>query len=326
MKDITQIKRIGIAGAGTMGYSMAEIFAAFGYEVLLFDISAEQINKAQDFIRINREVEVEQNRLTAEESAELVQKIKFTTEMELLAHVDFIVEAIVENIDIKLSFWSQLSRIVPEDIVLVSNTSGLSITKLATAVEKPERFLGMHWINPPHIIRLIEVIKGEKTSDENAKIVIDLAESVEKKAVAVNDAPGFVLNRIQFAVMREALHILEAGIADEAGIDAVMKYGLGIRYASLGPFEVADFGGLDIFHNISEYLFADLSNAERDFGKMKELFEAGHLGVKTGKGFYDYSDGKVEEVIRQRNINYERVAEALYDRLDQSEKMNEGSE
>ncbi len=184
MKDITQIKRIGIAGAGTMGYSMAEIFAAFGYEVLLFDISAEQIQKAHNFIRINREVEVEQNRLTAEESAQLLDKIKFTTDFDLLAHVDFIIEAIVESLDIKLSFWSQLSKIVPEDIILVSNTSGLSITKLAAVVAKPERFLGMHWINPPHIIRLIEVIKGEKTTDDNAQIVLDLAESVGKKTSA----------------------------------------------------------------------------------------------------------------------------------------------
>lgn len=313
MRGLDKIQHIGIAGAGTMGYSMGQIFARFGYQVTLFDISEEAIEKAKNFIKLNQEVEIYQNRVTQEQSEQIIEKIAFSNDINDFKGVDFLVEAIVEKLDIKLKFWSQLSKVVPDDIVLVSNTSGLSITKLAEAVNKPERFLGMHWINPPHIIRLIEVIKGEKTTEDNAQIVIGLAKKVGKKPVGVNDAPGFVLNRLQFAIMREALHILENGIADIEGIDDVMKYGLGIRYASLGPFEVADFGGLDIFHNISEYIFADLSDAKADFGMLKKHFEAGNLGVKTNKGFYDYSEGKAEEVIRKRNINYEKVAEALYE-------------
>ena len=155
----------------------------------------------------------------------------------------------------------------------------------------------MHWINPPHIIPLVEVISGDLTNDETAQVIYDVAVKCEKKPVKVHDAPGFVLNRIQFAIMRESLHIVEEGITDVKGVDDVMKYGLGLRYACLGPFEVADFGGLDIFRNISSYLFADLSNADKEFGLLKEHFENNELGVKTQKGFYDYSDGKDVEAI-----------------------------
>lgn len=174
----------------------------------------------------------------------------------------------------------------------------------------------MHWINPPHIIRLIEVIKGEKTNEGSTQIVVDFSVKLGKKPVAVKDAPGFVLNRLSLAVVREALHIQQEGIADVEGIDEIMKYGLGIRYANYGPFEIVDLGGVDIIHNIAEYLFEDLSNAPQDFGLMKELFEEGHLGIKTGKGFYDYSDGKVEKKIDERNQRFQAVVDALYDDLD----------
>lgn len=305
-----EIKQVGIAGSGTMGYSMAQIIAENGYQVLIYDISADQLKRAEELIRLNLEgAEVEK-------PEEVLARITFTNEINDFAETDFVIEAIIENLEVKQKFWAELSQIVPEDIVLCSNTSGLSITKIAEHIHVPERFAGMHWINPPHIIRLVEVMKGEKTSEEATQVVIDFAEKLGKKPVAVKDAPGFVLNRLQFAVVREALHILEEGIADARGIDDIMKYGLGIRYASYGPLEVADLGGLDIFHNISEYLFEDLSDAKKDFGKMKELFEAGDLGIKTGKGFYDYSDGKVEETIKTRNRRFEAVADALYDDLD----------
>lgn len=306
----TELKNISIAGAGTMGYSMAQIFAQHGYEVQIYDISDEQLGKAKDLIRLNLDGAGVTN------IDEVLDRIRFTSNLKDFAHTDFVVETIVENLEIKTKFWDELSQIVPEDIVLCTNTSGLSITELSKHVLHPERFIGMHWINPPHIIRLIEIIKGKKTNDETIEIVVDLSKKVGKKPVVVNDALGFVTNRIQLAIIREALHIVEEGITDVKGVDDIMKYAFGIRYASYGPFEVMDFGGIDTFHNISEYLFEDLSNAKKDYGIMRELYESGQLGIKSGKGFYDYSDGKAEEAITIRNKRFEAVAEALYADLD----------
>ena len=171
----------------------------------------------------------------------------------------------------------------------------------------------MHWINPPHIIPLIEVIKGEHTTDENAEAVRDLALKVGKKPVIVKDAPGFVLNRIQLAILRECLYIQERGIASIEAIDDVMKYGLGLRYACFGPFQVSDLGGLDVFQNIASYLFADLSDAKESFGLLKDCVENKHLGVKSGSGFYDYSNGKDDEVIKYRDQMYTKLVKCLYE-------------
>lgn len=311
MKKLEEIQHIVIAGAGTMGYSMGQIFARFGYQVTIYDISREAIERAKDFVRLNQEIEVVKKDILPEESKELLERIKYSTEKTVFLTADFVVEAILENLEIKHQFWEEISKMVPEDILLCSNTSGLSITEISRKVHKPERFLGMHWINPPHIIPLIEIIRGEQTHGENAKLVYDLALRLEKKPVIVKDAPGFVLNRIQFAIMRECLHIEEEGIADIPSIDQVMKYGLGIRYACLGPFEVADFGGLDIFHHIASYLYKDLGREEEDFGKLKEAYENGNLGIKTKRGFYDYGEGRDQEAIRKRNNLYEKVAEAI---------------
>lgn len=171
----------------------------------------------------------------------------------------------------------------------------------------------MHWINPPHIIPLVEVICGDETSKETAATVFQIAEALGKKPIMVKkDAPGFALNRIQFAVLREAMHIVESGIADMEDVDKVLKYGLGMRYACLGPFEVSDLGGLDTFYRISSYLFKDLSSATEVSDLLKNLVDQGFCGVKAGKGFYDYSNGRGDEVISKRDADFIKIANCLY--------------
>lgn len=307
------IRIIGIAGAGTMGLSMAQSFAKYGYSVKLYDLFPEALDRAKHIIGLNQETEVNEGVLSAEDSRKLLSRITYEKDMQCFADVDFLIEAIKEDLDVKREFWAAVSAVVPDNAILASNTSGLSITKIADAIKKPERFCGMHWINPPHIIPLVEVIKGEKSSDDTTKAVYDLAVAVGKKPVTVKDAPGFALNRIQFAIMRECLHIAEQGIASIEDVDNVMKYGLGIRYACLGPFQVADLGGLDIFYNIASYLFADLSNAREPFYKLKEHAENKEYGVKSGKGFYDYSDGKADEVIRFRDETFTKLSKCLFE-------------
>lgn len=312
MKTAKDVKRIVIAGAGTMGSSMGETFAKYGYDVTLYDIFPSALEKAGNLIRLNQETEVAEHVVTPEESAALLERIRYSEDKACFEGADLIVEAILEKLDVKHAFWAEISALVPEDAILASNTSGLSITAIAEVVKRPERFGGMHWINPPHLIPLIEVIQGKKTDDETAAAIRDMALAVEKKPVIVQDAPGFALNRIQLAVLRECLHIVEQGIATPEAVDDVMKYGLGMRYACLGPFEVCDLGGLDIFYNIASYLFEDLADEKAPFGMLADRFEKGQYGVKTAAGFYDYAGGKDAEKIKYRDRMFTKISKCLF--------------
>ena len=312
MKTAKDVKRIVIAGAGTMGSSMGETFAKYGYDVTLYDIFPSALEKAGNLIRLNQETEVAEHVVTPEESAALLERIRYSEDKACFEGADLVVEAILEKLDVKHAFWAEISELVPEDAILASNTSGLSITAIAEVVKRPERFGGMHWINPPHLIPLIEVIQGKKTDDETAAAIRDIALAVEKKPVIVQDAPGFALNRIQLAVLRECLHIVEQGIATPEAVDDVMKYGLGMRYACLGPFEVCDLGGLDIFYNIASYLFEDLADEKAPFGMLAERFEKGQYGVKTAAGFYDYAGGKDAEKIKYRDRMFTKISKCLF--------------
>ena len=174
----------------------------------------------------------------------------------------------------------------------------------------------MHWVNPPHLIPLVEVIAGDKTAEETLTIVKEVAESIHKKPVLVKkDVPGFILNRLQFSVLREALNIVENGIASAEDVDNVMKYGLGMRYAGIGPFETVDLGGLDTFYNVASYLFRDLSDVKEVKGLLAELYQKGDFGTKTGKGFYDYSGDKAEKAIDKRDKTFIKLAKCLYSDL-----------
>jgi len=306
-------KKVAIAGAGIMGSSIAQIFARNGFQVTLYDIETEFLGRSKSLIDLNQKALVEAGDISETESQKIKTLIEHTLKICDFKDADFVVEAIVEEMEAKHALWSKISELVAEDAILTSNTSGLSISKIAEAVKNPERFCGMHWINPPHIIPLVEVICGEKTSRETADRVFRIAELLGKKPIMVKkDAPGFALNRIQFAVLREAMHIVGEGIADMEDVDKVLKYGLGMRYACLGPFEVADLGGLDTFYRISSYLFQDLSAATEVPDMLRNLVEQGACGVKSGKGFYDYGNGRDAEVIAQRDAEFLKLANCLF--------------
>lgn len=307
------VEKIVIVGAGIMGASFAQIFAQYNYEVVVYDNSLEGIHKGERLIKLNQTELISSEELTEKESQEILSRISFTLDMKCFAETDFVLEAIIEKMDIKKEFWEQVSKIVAEDIVLASNTSGLSITEMATVIKNPERFCGMHWVNPPHIVPLVEIISGAKTVDETLKIVWDIAKSLHRKPVMVKkDAKGFVLNRLQYAVLREALYIVEEGIASMEDVDNVMKYGLGMRYAAIGPFETVDLGGLDTFRMIGEYLFRDLSDAKEVPDLLKSRYDEGAYGIKTGRGFYDYPDDKADQVVKKRDSDFLKLAKCLY--------------
>lgn len=313
MKDLNSINKVGIAGAGTMGAGIAQTFAEQGFEVVLYDLEDKFLDRGRDIIETNQISLIKENILDERKAVESLNMINFTTDKRSLAESDLIIEAIIEKMDIKHSFWGELSTMVKEDTILTTNTSGLSITEIAKAVPQKELFAGMHWWNPPHIIPLIEIIKGDQTSQETAELLVDLVNKIGKKPVLVKkDVNGFIGNRIQFSVLREALHIVEQGIASYEDVDAVLKYGLGFRYAILGPFETADLGGLDTFYYITTYLFNELSRATEGSATLKELVDNNNLGVKTGRGFYDYYDGRDKEIVQRRDLNFLKMLKYIY--------------
>ncbi len=298
--QMERIHKIVIAGSGVMGGSIALLFAQHGYEVTVYDISEKGLEQCK-------------RRLKEEGGTGVVA---YTREKGCFAQADFVIEAIVENLEIKHAFWREISAIVPGQAILTTNTSGLSITQIAKAVISPERFCGMHWLNPPHICPLIEVIKGEKTDAETANLVSQTGIQVGRVPVTLEkEVPGFLINRFQFAILREAMSLVESGVARKEDIDRVFKYGLGLRYACLGPFEIADLGGLDTFYRIASYLFKDLSDAKQVPAMLSELAENGDYGVKTGKGFYEYSDDRAQRVIEKRDKDFRKVADCLYAHL-----------
>lgn len=310
---LEEVKKIGVAGAGTMGAGIAQIFAQKGYEVVVTDIGEKYLENAKKIISINNSSLIEEKLITESEAENAMKKISFTTDKKAFSDADVIIEAIIEKIDIKQDFWKEVEEIAKEDAIFATNTSGLSITEISEKIEKKGRFIGMHWWNPPHIIPLIEIIRGKGTDDETVDLLVELVKAIDREPVVVQkDANGFIGNRIQFAVFREALNIVEQGIATVEDVDRAMKYGLGFRYAVIGPFETADLGGLDTFYYISSYLFNELGDAKEPSDMLKDLVDNNNLGVKSKKGFYDYSNGKDEEAMKNRDKMFFKMLKHIH--------------
>lgn len=296
------IKQIGVAGAGTMGAGIAQILAQHGYQVVLVDREERFLEVGQQIIQTNISI-LQNHDLISDDEIQLVnQNIRYSTDQTDFQGVELVIEAIVEKLDIKQQFWQAVERIVSRETILASNTSGLSVNAMSQNLQHKDRFIGMHFWNPPHIIPLVELIKGDETSDQTVQALEALCQRIGKESVVVlKDAPGFIGNRLQFAVVREALHILEEGIATAEDIDKAMRFGPGFRYPHIGPLQAADLGGLDVFYFIQSYLNAELADRKDVSPLLKDKVERGELGTKVKRGFYDYPADKAEQVIARRD-------------------------
>ncbi len=302
------VKRAAMIGAGTMGAGMGMCYAQAGYEVVLYDVEAGQLAWALERIANSQAVFVAEGLISAPAAEAARGRILTTTDLAAaLDGVQFVLEAAPEKLELKQRLFREMEALCPADTILATNTSGLSITAIASVCDHPERVGGQHWANPAEIVPLVEVIRGERTSDQTFEIIYRVTERLGKVPVRVQkDVPGFASNRLQFAVLREALHLVAEGIVSAEDVDRTLKNGVGFRYPWLGPLETADLGGLDTFHSVAQYLLPALSTMQATPGFFDRLIQEGKLGIKTGEGFYDYADADRDEILRERDLYFVR--------------------
>ncbi len=280
------IETVGVVGAGTMGNGIAHVFAQNGYHVRLVDVSQDILDRALQTIRKNLERQAKKAIIQEGEIDPILSRIQTATEVEAMRDAQLVVEAVVENVDVKRELFQKLDAITAPEAILASNTSSISITEIAAATHRPQQVVGMHFFNPVPVMKLVEVIRGLATSDETFDRIMELSRKLGKEPVAVNDYPGFVSNRVLMPMINEAIYCVMEGVATPEAVDTVMKLGMN---HPMGPLTLADFIGLDVCLHILEVLHRELGDDKyRPCPLLRKMVAAGHLGRKSGKGFYEY--------------------------------------
>lgn len=283
-----EIKKIGVLGAGSMGNGIAQVAAQAGYQVVMRDIEDRFVENGLKNINAFLTKSVEKGKMTEDQKKSILSRIKGTTQMEELKEVDFVIEAVFEDLELKRTVFKALDELTAPHVILTTNTSSMSITEIAMATKRPEKVAGMHFFNPAPLMKLVEVIRGYHTNDETVQIVMEMSKKMGKEPVEVKkDTPGFIVNRLMIPHFIEAIRMLEEGVASREDIDKAVK--LGLNYP-MGPFELMDLTGIDIALHVTEYLYKELNKESKWSAPplLKSMIRAGKLGRKTKGGWYQY--------------------------------------
>jgi 3-hydroxybutyryl-CoA dehydrogenase len=316
--NLNDIQTVAVVGSGIMGHGIAQSFMMNGYTVMLYDLDKSILETAKAQIKNNLELFRQAELITDEDIGNAMKRLTLTADLEKAAKpADFIVEAIPEDLSLKQDLFCQIENICDQNTIIASNTSSLRLTDIGVRVKNKKRLVITHWFNPPQLVPTVEVVRGEETSDEVIDVTYDLLAKIKKVPVKINkELPGFLVNRIQIALVREVLDLYEKGIASAADIDKAIKGSIGFRLASIGPLITMDLGGLNTWLKVSENLLPDIQSATEPPGALQKLVEAGHEGIKSGKGFFDYSmdfsKGELEDTIKKRDQDFLHRLKNLY--------------
>tara|TARA_B100000959_G_scaffold40450_1_gene40063 strand:- start:3670 stop:4554 length:885 start_codon:yes stop_codon:yes gene_type:complete len=292
------MKKISIIGAGTMGNGIAQVFAMNNYHVNLIDLNSNSLTNAINRITTNLDRMIKRDVISSDQKTATLDNISTSTDINNAKLSDLVIEAVTENIKVKMKIFTQLDQICSSETILATNTSSISITEIAASTKREDKVIGMHFMNPVPIMKLVEVIRGRKTSDETTKTIIELSETIKKIAIEVNDYPGFIANRILLPMINEAIEALNKGVAKVKNIDSIMKIGMG---HPMGPLQLADFIGLDVCLSILEVMHEGFKNSKYAPSELLvNMVKSGKLGIKSGEGFYDYSESKKAELVSKQ--------------------------
>ncbi|MEM3628339.1 MAG: 3-hydroxyacyl-CoA dehydrogenase family protein [Candidatus Bathyarchaeia archaeon] len=296
------IQKVAVIGAGIMGHGIAQTCALSGYRTVITRRHRELFKETYDQIKSNLKILVDNGMITLNDAEKALSRIEFKeTISEAAKDADFVIEAVIEDMDLKKGVFKELDDVCPKHTILASNTSSFSITELASVTSRPDKVVGTHWWNPPHLMPLVEIVKGKQTSQKTVEITKELIKNLGKVPVVCKDSPGFLGVRLQAALVIEAISMLEQGVATAEDIDTAVKMTLGLRLPILGPLEIVDLGGLDTFLYAYTYLYNTLGEKFKPPTLLKRKVEMNELGIKTGKGFYDYTGKSIKEIIKRRD-------------------------